>query len=463
MNAPLRKPVAGMLASGSGNPGNATTESRLSAMLELEGEVRLAQSRDALALLMVNETRRVVPQAARIFAFLDEPSRGRFVLTHATGISAPDARAPAVVALNQVLADALRAQPNATRPFVLNLSAGEQETGLSLRHLVLAPLVLMGGRTGGWLTAALSSPPQESDLIILERVTGTYGHALTLFASSQRRDVLRHAKGRIAMATCAAVLFAMAIPVPLSALAPAEIIARDPHLVAAPLSGVIRTIPVEPNSMVRQGDRLIIFDTTELAGKRETAARALDVAAARERRARQGAFSSPEMRHELAIAQAERQVAEAELAQANEILARATITAARDGILIFTRRDDWIGTPVTTGERIMQIASPGKVQLRIELATGDAGVLEGNGKVRLFLDHDPLKPVAATITSAGHLTETTADNRLVYMVMAAFQPGDEAGLRTGLRGTAQISGPDVLLGFYLFRRPISMLRQRFGL
>jgi hypothetical protein len=35
--------------------------------------------------------------------------------------------------------------------------------------------------------------------------------------------------------------------------------------------------------------------------------------------------------------------------------------------------------------------------------------------------------------------------------------------RIGLRGTAQISGEQVSLGFYLFRRPIAGLRQYLGM
>ena len=59
-------------------------------------------------------------------------------------------------------------------------------------------------------------------------------------------------------------------------------------------------------------------------------------------------------------------------------------------------------------------------------------------------------------------TEATPDNRLVYPVLAAI---DEAAipLRPGLRGTAQIYGPRVSLGYYLFRRPIALVRQRFGI
>ena len=110
----------------------------------------------------------------------------------------------------------------------------------------------------------------------------------------------------------------------------------------------------------------------------------------------------------------------------------------------------------------MRIADPGRLQLRIELAIGDTVALDGDGDLRLFLDAAPLSPVSASVETAAYLAEATPDNRLVYPVLAAI---DEAAipLRPGLRGTAQIYGPRVSLGYYLFRRPIALVRQRFGI
>ena len=78
----------------------------------------------------------------------------------------------------------------------------------------------------------------------------------------------------------------------------------------------------------------------------------------------------------------------------------------------------------------------------------------------LFLDGDPMTAVAAKITRANYRPTVNPQSQLVYTVHAGFIEGSR---RIGLRGVARVSTHDVPLGFYLLRRPIAALRQRFGL
>ena len=55
-----------------------------------------------------------------------------------------------------------------------------------------------------------------------------------------------------------------------------------------------------------------------------------------------------------------RQERRAELAAIQAQLARIDIHAAADGVAVFGDPDDWLGRPVTTGERIMLLANPAK-------------------------------------------------------------------------------------------------------
>ncbi|GLS33897.1 HlyD family secretion protein [Mesorhizobium albiziae] len=138
------------------------------------------------------------------------------------------------------------------------------------------------------------------------------------------------------------------------------------------------------------------------------------------------------------------------------------MTAPAPGVAIFTYKRDWIGRPVSTGERLMEIADPDKVQLRIDVPVADAIAVQSGAKVRAFLDSDPLRPVAAEVRSASYEAQLTDGNALAYRIYAAIGAG-QAPLRLGIRGTAQISGEKVPLAYYLFRRPIATIRQRFGL
>jgi hypothetical protein len=63
----------------------------------------------------------------------------------------------------------------------------------------------------------------------------------------------------------------------------------------------------------------------------------------------------------------------------------------------------------------------------------------------------------------GHQPRPTESGSLAFRVDADMAGSARERLRIGHRGTAQIFGETVSLGFYLLRRPLSAFRQKFGL
>ena len=53
-------------------------------------------------------------------------------------------------------------------------------------------------------------------------------------------------------------------------------------------------------------------------------------------------------------------------------------------------------------------------------------------------------------------------DKLAYRIYAELEEPPQ-GMRLGIRGTAQIYGDRVFLGYSLFRKPIALMRQKFGL
>ncbi|MBK1668412.1 hypothetical protein CKO28_10230, partial [Rhodovibrio sodomensis] len=258
------------------------------------------------------------------------------------------------------------------------------------------------------------------------------------------------------------LLAALAIPVPQSALAPAEVVAAQPRVVAAPMDGVIAEVHVAPNQSVEAGQRLFTFDATELRSQAAVARRALAIAQAELRRASQGAFADREETAKLRVLETKRDLRAAELAQAEDRLSRVTVTADRPGVAIFTDPNEWIGRPVRTGERVMQVADPSETRLRIDLPVADAIQLSPGARVALFLDVAPLQRIPAELAQASYEATTTPDDVLAYRVYADFPQGTPPR-RPGLKGTAKLYGAQVPLALYLFRRPVSAARQWLGL
>ncbi|MEL6736430.1 MAG: HlyD family secretion protein, partial [Pseudomonadota bacterium] len=139
------------------------------------------------------------------------------------------------------------------------------------------------------------------------------------------------------------------------------------------------------------------------------------------------------------------------------------VRASRDGVAVFDKKSDWQGKPVSVGERVIEIADTGSVEAKIDLPVSDSIVLNQGASVRLFLDANPLTPIEGQVTSAGYRAVAGEAGAVSFDVRAGLSD-DLAHLpRIGARGTAQIYGETVSLGFYLFRRPISAARQWLGI
>jgi hypothetical protein len=107
------------------------------------------------------------------------------------------------------------------------------------------------------------------------------------------------------------------------------------------------------------------------------------------------------------------------------------------------------------------VAQSSNIEYRVDLAVHDSVSLKPEARVKLFFDADPLNPRSGAITEMSYHATEKPGGLLAYTVRVA-PTGDVKSERIGLRGTAQIAGEQVSLGFYLFRRPIAALRQYFG-
>jgi multidrug resistance efflux pump len=310
-----------------------------------------------------------------------------------------------------------------------------------------------------WLTR--DQPWQDHEITILDRLTEAYGYAWRAVGPSKSRRWRWGLSRTTTWVLVATVLGAMTIPVPMTTLAPAKIVAKDPLIVSAPIDGVIAEIVVLPNTMVSKGDVLFKYEDTTFRNDYQVAERNLDVAMAQYRRAAQGAFVETDQKADVPLLKAEVELRETERNYAYERLGKVEVKADQAGLVLYTDKSDWIGKPVVVGQRIMELADPRSLEVRIDLPVEDAIVLRTGASVTLFLNADPYSSVPATVSHASYHAEVLPNNTLAYRVTA--QLGEEASeLRIGWQGTAKIYGEQVSLFTYLFRRPISAIRPWIG-
>lgn len=423
---------------------------------------------EELRVVMANGTRKFAHAEETVLA---EPGAGgSWRVTCAAGVQKVDRQAPFVQLMDQWLGRLFhRCDRNLSEAKLFDLKADALLFGLPAAEVAFPYVLWLPIKSRGGVECALvllkAEPWRPQTLSLLMPLSRAYGHAWEALEPKTGASVGRvlTAVGRRRVAIAAAVMASCAafIPVPMSALAPAEVVAHKPTIVAAPIDGVIGDIHWPPGAMVQKDAPILSFVDVTLRNELELAKRNAAVARAKYFKAVQTATSSHKELQDVAIAKAELDVAKANLAYSEELLATSQIKASRTGLLIYSSTSDWIGRPVKTGERILEIGDPADTELRIEVPVSDALTLREGGDVALFLDGDPLQAIRARITSANYRPAPNAENQLVYRVHASFSDG--VPRRIGLRGVARVSSGDVPLAFYLFRRPIAAIRQRFGL
>ncbi|OKH87967.1 efflux RND transporter periplasmic adaptor subunit [Thalassospira sp. TSL5-1] len=325
------------------------------------------------------------------------------------------------------------------------------------------PLKAPDGQDMGGLILIRSQPWQTAELVLLDQLADTIGHAwYSLKKPAARlqkpRPRLRKAVAIIAGLVALAVL---AFPVPQSVIAPADVIAHDPVPVAAPINGVIRNVYVRPNAQVAAGDILFSFEDAELRANYDVALRSVDEAEAELRRASQQAFGDAKGRAEVALRQARLALRKEQAQYAAYQLSQVEVRAPIDGIAVFGDPNRWRGRPVSTGEQVMSLARPDQAELAIFIPVSDAINLEPGAEVRLFLDVDPLHSIPASLELSSYQPVKTADGVLAYRAIARFA-NDTAPPRIGLKGSAKLLGDKVPLVLFLLRRPLVALRQKIG-
>ncbi len=446
-------------------PTQDATMAAMSLLLRVEDLARRSTDTLELSQIIANETRKF-NRARQIFVIDVERNRRAKVVT-VSGIGAVDPNSILAASVADMLAN-LRAERGIQQPVSFTLPAycgnnSELALAYPFREVSWVPFRHRDGRVFAGMLLARESIWTEGDTSIAHRLGETYAHAWRELVPPRPYHAIRSKLTRWKLTGFAVTLAALAVPVPVTTLAPAEVVAKSPMLVTAPIDGVIDAVVVDPGAAVKTGDVLVRFVDTTLRNRQELAKREVAVAEARVKQMMLLSFADARGRHELGLAEAELQLKRAELVFATEVLDRTIVKATRDGLAVYADRKAMLGRPVATGERLMEIADPAAIEVRLDVAAPDAIALTANSHIKLFLDVDPLHAWLGRVVRADYKARVSDADVLAFRTFAALERGDRQPPRIGLRGTAQVYGDKAPLVVYLLRRPLSAARQWLGL
>lgn len=437
----------------------------LEMLLKLEAETRRVATVKELTFFIANETIKVT-RSRQVFVFAGSAKSG-MTITGVSAVSHVDPKAGHLVWMTSIVtALGKDVSLNKARAFQLPAYTApndQEHKTYPFRDMVWLPFKLADGHVFGGMLLARDIAWADSDVTVADRLAETYGHSWAALVGPRKIRKTKNVTKYYAIAGLSLLALAGFYPVPMSILAPLEIAAVNAKTVAAPLDGIVEAVLVDPNAVVTAGTPIIRMSDTALRNEQAVAQEEVSVSESRLRLVMQSAVNDPKMRREIAIARADVALKKAKLNFATDMLKRTIVLAPANGVVVYTDRRDWQGRPVQTGERILDVADPNAVELRIFIPLQDSLAVQAGTKVRAFLDSDPMNPASAIVTSASYEARPHSSGVLAYQVIASLENTQSKNLRLGTHGTAQVSGHDVPLAFWLFRKPLTKMRQWLGL
>tara|TARA_B100002019_G_C21273325_1_gene603687 strand:+ start:3110 stop:4444 length:1335 start_codon:yes stop_codon:yes gene_type:complete len=436
---------------------------KIARLIGLEKKSREARTQDELNFVVVNETRQII-DFVNSYLILKTPT-DKYHVKAVSDLATVDRTAPLVTYVENIINE----KTNISLKEIQNYEVDKLSKSLNLNkpknipdNILLTPIFSPQKGLQGFLILTRNEKFNDNEVELARHLSITYGHAFNTFlADFSIKDFFKkNFTGKRSWIIILAIILISIIPIKITSTAPVEVVPSNPRLITAPFDGVVKNIIVNNNDKINSGDLLIQIEDTDLKNSYNLATQSLQVAEKELLRSRQFSFSNDEEKARLAELVAQVDLKKAEVKSTFERLKNSKIYADKDGIAIVDQKNEWQGKPVSVGEKIITIANPKKVEFLIWLPVKDSLIIKQNTNVKVFLDINPIKPLKGKLKRASYQSYLSPEEVLSYKISASFE-GDEIP-RIGLRGTAKIYGSKVTLFYYLFRKPITFVRQLIG-
>jgi hypothetical protein len=429
---------------------------QLTLLLQLEQRARLAPAEE-LPYILVNETADLLPYRQSLLWQLDSAK-----IKAVSGVALPEKNSPYALWLSTVLQHVSHHENTASTIIFTAHNLPEpiaQEWSEWLpEHGLWQPLPAPSGVKYA-LVLFREDQWKEGEIHLLSYLAEAYGHALALTQAAQpKRPLLERLRARrLQLIIATIIIAALCFPIRQSVIAEAEVIPYHANLIRAPLEGVVEKFFVQPNETVTVGQKLFALDMTQLRSRLSVAEETRDIAKTEYLQTTQQAMLDPTVKAKLAVLKSKWDQQVAEVDYVSSLLARCEVTANKAGVTVFDDPNDWLGKPVTQGEKILAIADPQSVELEIRLPMDDLIELEAGNEVLFFSNVTPNEPLAARLSYFSYRASATPAQVMAYRLKAQFT---EASVlpRLGYRGVAKLYGTRQAFVLWLLRKPIRTVR-----
>lgn len=342
----------------------------------------------------------------------------------------------------------LRYPPQADDPPRITLMHAELASDTAGALLTL-PLPARGRAIGALtLMRRADRPWQVDEILALEKLVTTIGPVLELKLLSQESAWVRlrhdirdfttgltssgHVRSKFVVLGLALLIAALTlIPVTENVTANARTEGQIQRSLSAPADSFLQEVFVHPGDSVKQGQVLLRLADEELL----TQQRRLEAELAQAQSEMAEAFARQD-RSRMVGAQAKTAETGAALSLVAQQLARTSVLAPFDGVIIKGDLQQLVGAPVKRGDPLLTLAPNTAYRVVLQVEDRDVAQLRAGMQGALTLSAMPGESLPILIERVTPVAQVE-DGRNVFEVRARLL-GGHAGLRPGLEGVAKI-------------------------
>jgi hypothetical protein len=444
----------------------------LATLLVLNDEIRKLTNIREFGFYATNETHHLIPYHT---AYLWQPKAitGIDILAQ-SGIAEIDEHAPA----NQWLMATIKkilGMPEATTIHQienhptrsdllggdLNLFALDTQDEFA-DNLLWCPFLNKSNEIIGGLVLFRETPYTADEIKMIRWLIASYQYTWHTLQKQKRTNFLKHLKKRpYLIAIYVAILVILLFPTRLTVFGVGTVSPKDPVLINAPMQGVIKAFAVNPGEQVKAGQLLLTLDKVDLEADVEVSKRDYLLTQAKLRSAINEGFDSSASRSDIPLLRAQLAIDQAHLNYTTSLLQKTSVTSPTDGIVIFDSKEDWIGQPVQTGERILVVANPKRVEVKISLPVTNYIKMSVGDPGKFYL-YGQLSPAPIVIKRLGYNAEIMPNKILGYQLVADFVNKSDTP-QLGSQGNVEVYGKRVPFFYYILRKPIQNSRRMLGI
>jgi multidrug resistance efflux pump len=252
------------------------------------------------------------------------------------------------------------------------------------------------------------------------------------------------------------------IRIPLRIVAPCEVVPKDSYIITAPLNGIIAKVDIKPGQIVQAGDKLYEYDARVPLQELKIAEKQVLMSRMEINRATAANVEDHQSSVDLATLNIKLQKAELEREFANanykELIGKSPIS----GVALIDNPDEWQGKPVKLGEKILLIADPDSTKVRMWIPENDNIQFDKDSSIKVYLNTNPDIDYQVKLNFISHEAVFT-DKRVSSFMAEGDWTQENPHVKLGVKGSAILYGENVSLFYYIFRKPISSVRDFLGI